>query len=84
MMYDLQVNDKGKVVATGPFDVENVDLHWLLREDLVNVFTIFVFKLLSYINNSDLIFLYRSKGTVSDRFGTLLSCAVAAELITLE
>lgn len=34
IMYDLQVNGEGNVVATGHFDVEYVDRHWLLQEDL--------------------------------------------------
>ena len=44
MMYDLlKVNDEGEVVATGHFDVENVDRHWLLQEDLVSISFIFIF-----------------------------------------
>ena len=43
MMYDLKVNDEGEVVATGHFDVENVDRHWFLQEDLFSISFIFIF-----------------------------------------
>ena len=37
-MYDfLKVDEDGRdMVATGHLDVENIDLHWYLEEDLVS------------------------------------------------
>lgn len=38
VMYDfLKVDEGGRdIVATGHLDVENIDLHWYLEEDLVS------------------------------------------------
>ena len=56
MMYDfLKVNDEGRLVATGHFDVENIDRHWLLEKDLVSFF--FLAPVHTYSDDNNFIFI---------------------------